>query len=368
MSAIPSSSPSVSPATPAVPPIAPAEIDASCRVPVLVLFASAAVWLLTASVLALLASLKFHMPQLLADCPWFTYGRLQPMQMNALVYGFAAQAALGTSLWLIARLGRTRLVQPGYVVVGALLWNVGLKIGIVGIQIGDSTGFEWLEMPGYAAPILFVGYAIVAVCGLLTFHQRREPALYVSQWFLLAALFWFPWIYSTAHLLLVFFPVRGVVQAVINWWYIGGLSGIWFGFIGLAAIFYFLPKLTGQPLHSNQLAMLAFWTLALFGGWGGIHHGAPLPAWIPSLSTVFTGLTLIPLVAIAMNWKNTLSSVTVSWKESLPLRFVLFGAVAYLLAGAVGILESLPQVSQTTHFTFFTTARTQLLLYGFFGM
>ena len=162
--------------------------------------------------------------------------------------------------------------------------------------------------------------------------------------------------------------MRGVLQASINWWYIGSLSGIWFGFIGLAAIFYFLPRLAGRPLYSKPLAMVAFWTLALFGGWGGIHHGAPLPAWIPSLSTVLTGLTLIPLLAIAINWKHTLAGARVNWNESLPLRFVLFGAAAYLLAGALSILDSLPQVSQITHFTFFTTARTQLLLYGFFGM
>src|SRR2546425_13204806 len=147
MSAIPSSSPPVSRDTPATPPVAPAEIDASCRVPVLVLFACAAVWLVTASVFALITSLKFHVPQFLADCPWFTYGRLQAMQMNALIYGFAAQAALGTSLWMISRLGRTRLVQPGCVVVGALLWNAGVKLGILGILIGDTTGYEWLEMP-----------------------------------------------------------------------------------------------------------------------------------------------------------------------------------------------------------------------------
>ncbi len=368
MSAIPSSSPSVSPAARAIAPVAPAAIDASCRVPVLFLFACAAFWVVTASVFALIASLKLHAPNLLADCPWFTYGRVQAAQMNALIYGFAGQAALGVALWMIARLGRTLLVQPGYVVVGVIFWNAGVKLGILGILIGDTTGYEWLEMPAYASPILFVACVIIGVCALLTFHQRNEPTLYVSQWFLLAALFWFPWIYSTANLLLVFFPVRGVLQASINWWYVGSLSGIWFGFIGLAAVFYFLPRLTGRPLYSNPLAMVAFWTLALLGGWGGIHHGAPLPAWIPSLSTVFTVLTLIPLLAIAINWNKTLAGRSVNRKESLPLRFILFGAVAYLLAGALSIADSLPQVSQSTHFTFFTTARSQLLLCGFFGM
>ena len=363
------SSPSTSPVAAApLPPAAPAQIDASCRVPVLVLFACAAFWLVTASVFALIASLKLHAPGLLADCPWFTYGRVQAAQINALIYGFAAQAALGVTLWLIARLGRTPLAQPGYIVVGAIFWNMGVKLGIFGILIGDTTGYEWLEMPGYASPILFVAYAILGVCALLTFHQRREPTLYVSQWFLLAALFWFPWIYSTANLLLVFFPVRGVLQASVDWWYVNNLCQIWFGFVGLAALFYFLPKLTGRPLYSDYLAILAFWTLALFGGWGGIHQGAPLPAWMPSISTVFTVLGVVPLIAIVMNFYGTVGGMSLNLKDNLPLRFVVFGAIAYVLAAVLGILDSLPQPGRITHFTLFAPGRTQLFLYGFFGM
>ena len=89
----------------------------------------------------------------------------------------------------------------------------------MGILSGGSTGFENLEMPAYAASLVLLGYLMMAVWGVLTFHQRRERQLYVSQWFLLAALFWFPWIYSTANLLLQCFPVRGMAQAVIAWWY-----------------------------------------------------------------------------------------------------------------------------------------------------
>ncbi len=37
-------------------------IDASCRVPLLVLFGGAAAWLVVSSLLALVASLTFHMP------------------------------------------------------------------------------------------------------------------------------------------------------------------------------------------------------------------------------------------------------------------------------------------------------------------
>jgi len=87
-----------------------------------------------------------------------------------------------------------------------------VTIGIIGILAGDATGFHYLEMPRYAALILFLGYLLIGLWILLTFHQRRQRSLFVSQWFLLAALFWFPWIYSTAYLLLASFPERGVAQ------------------------------------------------------------------------------------------------------------------------------------------------------------
>ena len=368
MSAIPSPSPAVSHAAPSIAPAAPAEIDVSCRAPVLFLFASAAVWLVIASAFALMASLKFHAPGFMAGCPCFTYGRVQPAQMNALIYGFIAQAALGVALWLVARLGRTPLALPGIIGSGAVFWNAGVTLGLFGILIGDGTGHEWLEMPGYASPILFIAYSMIGVPALLTFHHRRERSLYVSQWFLLVALFWFPWIYSTADLLLVFFPVRGVLQAVVDWWYIGNLTSIGFGFIGLATIFYFLPKLAERPLHSRYLAILAFWTLALFGGWGGIHSGAPVPAWMPGISTVFSVLGVVPLLAIAINFRKTFAGASAKMNDSLPLRFIVFGAAAYLVAGLVAIVTAFPKVSLVTHFTIFTPARTQLFLYGFLGM
>ena len=206
-----------------------------------------------------MASLKFHAPQLLAGSAWLTYGRLQPAATHALLYGFAVPAGLGVVLWLTARLGRVPLQLPGVAFVGGVVWNLGVKLGLLGILAGDSTGYEWLELPRYAAPIVFAGYSLVAVSALLTFKDRRESQLYVSQWFVLAAVFWFPWIFSTAELLVSFAPLRGVMPTVVAWWYAGNLANLWFGFIGLAILFYLLPTLLNRPLYSQYHAMLAFW-------------------------------------------------------------------------------------------------------------
>ena len=361
-----SSQPISSPSTTAA--LSPAEIDASCRVPLLTLFAGAVGWLCLSSVFALIASLKFHAPGLLADSPWLTYGRVHPAATNAMLYGFALPAGVGVSLWQFCRLGRTQLAWPALVIIAALFWNLGVAVGLLGVLAGDGTGFEWLELPPYASPILFCASALLGVSGAVTFHRRREHELYVSQWFLLAALFWFPWIYSTANLLLVFVPVRGVAQAAVHWWYANNLSVIWCGFVGLATIFYFMPKLTGRPLHSRYLALFAFWTLALLGSWGGIPSGAPLPAWMPSLSTVCAVLAVVPLATVAINCFQTLRGQFSQFRSIPALRFIGFGAAAWFVSGSVAALVSFPEIGTFTQFTWFAAAQVRLALYGFFAM
>ena len=165
---------------------------------------------------------------------------------------------------------------------------------------------------------------------MMTFAGRRERALYPSHWFLLAALFWFPWIYSTANLFLVAWPVRGVAQAVIDWWFANNLLFVWLGLVGLGTAFYFLPKFAGRPLQSHYLALFAFWTLILFGTWCGIPPGAPVPAWMPTLSAVAAALLLVPLLAVAIvGWQTVWGSIKSKW-DNTPFCFIGSGIGLFL--------------------------------------
>jgi cytochrome c oxidase cbb3-type subunit 1 len=348
--------------------ISNSEIDFSCRLPLLVMFVSAAVWLVIASVFGLIASIKFHSPNFLAGVAALTYGRVRPAFVNSILYGFALQAGLGVTLWLLARLGRTPLVQRFFVTIGASLWNLGVTIGVLAILAGNATGFEHLEMPFYAVLLIFLGYLLIGVCAVLTLHERRERPLFVSQWFVLTALFWFPWIYSTANLLLLKFPVRGVTQAVIVWWYGQNLVWVWLALVGLGTVFYFIPKLLNRELHSHYLALLAFWMLILFASWGGIPNSAPVPAWIPTLSIIGTVLTVIPLLAVALNLQRTIAGSFSSLRADPALLFIMFGAVAFLLAGLMKILGTVLDVNQQLRFTWFAPATDLCNNYGFFAM
>jgi len=346
-----------------------AEIDASLRWPVLFLFASATAWLLLGSVLWLVTFVKFASPGFLADCPWLTLGRVRPAAVNAFLYGCASQAAIGVTLWMLCRLGGNRFVFQVPVIIATKIWNLGVTIGVIAILAGDSTGFEWLEMPRYAAAFLFVAYLVIGLCALVTFQMRRHCELYPSQWFLLAGLFWFPWIYSAANYLLLLDPVRGTLQAAINAWFTGNFAGLWLGPVALAGIYYFVPRLTGQPLYSLGLAAFAFWTLLFFTGFAGLTGliGGPVPRWMPALSTVANVCLLLPLCCNAWNWYATNRGNRGAWKQSVLLRFILLGAACYFVAGAANAILACPDLAPKTNLTLLKVALQTLTLHGFVG-
>lgn len=347
-----------------------AEIDASCRGSVLLFFLSGMVWLLIGTVLALLASYKLHAPDFLGGSAWLTFGRVRTAHLNAVIYGFSAEVAVGVVLWLMCRLCRVPLLAQSVINSAAVLWNIGLLIGIGGILAGDTTGIEYLELPGYSTPILFLAFALIAVWTIVIFRFRREKHLYVSQWYILAAVLWFPWLYSTAQLLLVMDPARGAVQAAVNWWFAHNVLGLWFTPVGLASIYYFLPKVIGRPIHSYYLSVLGFWTLALFYNWNGFHHlvGGPFPAWMITISIVASVMMIIPVVATAINHHFTMVGHFGKLKYSPTLRFIVFGAMSYTISSLQGVLSSVRWFSETAHFTHHTVAHAHWGMYAFFTM
>src|SRR5689334_4719747 len=102
----------------------------SCPAGLLYLTAAGAGWLAIALALGFLNSLRLHDPTLLAGSAFLTYGRIQAAQDSALLYGFGVQAALGVGVWILSRLGRTPPAGPFVVLIGAIVWNLAVTIGV----------------------------------------------------------------------------------------------------------------------------------------------------------------------------------------------------------------------------------------------
>lgn len=341
-------------------------LDRSSRAPTLLWISSSVVWLVLGSVFGVLASLKLHMPELMVDHAAMTFGRVRPVHLNMVAYGWTSMAGVGVGIWLIPRLFKTPLVGGGFAVVGGILWNLGLLLGVVAVFAGGSDGLEWLEIPWQIDILLVLGGALAAVPLLLTVSKRRVQHLYVSAWYLVAALVWFPMLFITAN-----FPglFHGVPQATMNWWFAHNVLGLWMTPLGLAAAYYLIPKITGSQVYSYSLSLIGFWSLALFYSQVGVHHliGGPVPTWLVTLSIACSVMMIIPVIAVAINHHVT---VAPHWRmliHSPTLRFVELGAIMYTLSSLQGSIEALPWVNTITHFTHYTIGHAHLGVYGFIG-
>ena len=344
------------------------EIDVSCRMPLLALFGGAALWLVFSLALGIAAMLSFHKPDLFADCSFLNYGHAQAAANDLLLYGFVIPAALGVTLWIFARLSQAPLALPIVPVVAANLWHVGVLVGTVSILLGFSTGHPWLEYPRGASVLLFAGFMLVSVSAVATMGFRANRELYPSHWFLFAALLWFVWSYGTANLFLVCnHAPRGVVQAVIGWWLANNLVFVWLALAGIGIAFYFLPKIAGKPLASSGYTLFAFLTLVFFGTWCGIPQGAPLPAWLPTVSAFAALLTIVPIVAIAIIAWKTIRGAGVACMGG-PFCFIRFGVLSFVLSGILYVSEFCPRGSHVLDFTWFGFGVTQWQLLGFVAM
>jgi cytochrome c oxidase cbb3-type subunit 1 len=287
-----------------------------------------------------------------------------------MLYGWASLAGMGTGIWIMARLCRVPLRHPLLVVAGGGFWNFGVLLGTGAIIAGESTGYQWLEFPPYAAVVLFVAYALIISWAVLMFRFRRGEQIYITQWYLVAAFLWFPWLYAAANLMLFVVPVQGVMQAAVNWWFANNLLFLWLGAIALGVAYYMIPKVIGRPVYSYHLATIGFWTYALFCSWTGMQRliDGPFPAWMITASIAATILSIIPVATVGLNHHMTMQGYFPLLRYSPTLRFTVFGAMAYTVFSVLGVLLSLRSIAQYTNFSQASIGYSHLGLYAFYTM
>ncbi len=346
------------------------KIDQSMKWAGIFFVASSVVWLMIGTIFALIASIKLHNPNFLASLEFFTFGRSRSAHLNAMIFGWANNAAFAVALWIMARLCKSAVRHGGLLLIAGIVWNIGVTIGVFGILTGGLTSVEWLEMPVAVTPILALAYIMIGVWSVVAFVHRQTGHVYVSQWYVLGGTFWFPWLYVIALVMILMVPARGVVQPITNWWFAHNVLGLWLTPIGLAAAYYMIPKVIGKPIYSYYLSLMGFWTLALFYNWAGIHHliGGPIPIWLQTAGSVASVMMTIPVIVTGINHHMTaVGNASAVWR-SPTLRFVVFGAISYTLTSLIGSAMALREVNEVTHFTHFTVGHAHHGVYAFFTM
>ena len=345
-------------------------IDRSLRHPVMFFFTSGAAWLAVALVFGLIATTKLFAPGFLGECSGLQHGRMLPAHINALIYGWGAQAGFGVMLWIMARLSRQPVKNAGTLLVAGHVWNVGVVLGTIGILFGHGTGKEWMEFPTFVWPVLLGAYAVIGLTVMISFRVRRGEETTISQWYLLGAALWFPWIYLTANLYVNVFDIQPLMATAINAWFKYTLIFLFFTPIAIASSYYLVAKITARPIHNSAFSMVGLCGLAVIAPWAGMQTlmGAPIPVFLQYAGAAATILVAAPLFITGVNIFKTVSGEGKVVTSSPALRFTMAGILGMFILAVLSAVLAHPAVLKITQFTIAGYGYDVLALYGFFSM
>lgn len=341
----------------------------SNRIWVLFLWLSGAGWMFIGGLLALLANLKMVNPDLLSTCPWLTYGKVEPASNLALIYGGISQFLLGAILFVVSRLTQSFNQESLAGVFGSIFWNIGVTLGVIGIFMGDSTGFASMEAPRYASSILFVSFLIMGGAVLLPLWNVRSSNLYASTWYILAGILGFAWVYFGGHYVISWVEPTGITGAIVASWSATNLLHLWIVGASLGLIYYIIPKLTGVSPNSSSLAALAFWTFIILGSGSGLTElrGGPFPQWLIALGVVFKALLIVPLICLGLSLKDCLIQGKVSREGRVAYIFGCISVISLASWMALSWISSCAYFAKFLTLSWFQTGLNHLAIYGVAG-
>ncbi|PYM19499.1 MAG: cytochrome oxidase [Candidatus Rokuibacteriota bacterium] len=323
-------------------------------------------WLLIFPTIGALVSLKFTDPDFLGDTAWLTFGRLRPVHVNGVVWGAFSTLFIGLCHWVVPRLTATRLWRETWSWPLLVLWNANLIVAMALLMAGWNRGWEVGELPLGNVLVLFGVLVAFTVQMLMTIRRRRETPLYVSLWYLVAALVW-----TDANLVLLLVGpghLPGINNAAWHGLYIHYVVGLWITPAGYVLIYYFLPASVRAPIYSHKLSLIGFWSLAFFYPFVGIHHYlySPIADWAETIAIVSSMMLIVPVWTVLQNFFGTMIGQWRDLGRNLPAKFLIVGSVLYLAGCFQGSIEALRSVQEPTHFTDFVVAHSHLTIFGTF--
>jgi len=326
--------------------------------------AAATFWLLIGTGYGLLASIKLHWPDFLV-LEWLSFGRIRPIHTNTVLLGWTSLALVGLSYFVVYRTAERPLWSTRLAHIGLWLWNIAIFAGIWSLSKGLTTGPQ--EYREWVWPIAVLYGAGVVVNGFnyyKTLAARKNPEIYISNWYILGAFCWLTILYTIGYL--PFFQ-EGLGNIVIQGYYMHSVVGMWFTPLVLGVTYWALPRVLGRPIYSYALGVLGFWTNMLFYTLIGAHHFifSPTPWWLQTTAILFSVGMMVPVWSGAGNFFMTVRGSWHKVRRSYALMFILVGAWGYALASTQGAVEAFRTANIYWHFTNYTVGHSHLAVYGF---
>ena len=310
--------------------------------------------------------------------PWFNFGRLRPLHTSAVVFAFGGNALMATSFYVVQRTTRARLWG------GDLAWFVfwGYQLFIVlaatGYLLGITQSREYAEPEWYVDIWLTIVWIAYLAVFLGTLVKRKEPHIYVANWFYLSFIITVAMLHLVNNLSMPvsllgsksYSAFSGVQDALTQWWY--GHNAVGFlltaGFLGM--MYYFVPKQANRPVYSYRLSIIHFWALIFMYIWAGPHHlhYTALPDWAQTLGMVFSVMLWMPSWGGMINGLMTLSGAWDKLRTDPILRMLVMSLAFYGMSTFEGPLMAIKAVNSLSHYTDWTVGHVHSGALGWVGL
>ena len=334
-------------------------------------------WGITGFLVGVVIAAQLAWPELNLE-PYLNFGRLRPLHTSAVIFAFGGNALLCTSFYVVQRTCRARLFG------GDLAWFVfwGYQLFIVmaatGYLLGITQSKEYAEPEWYVDIWLTIVWVAYLVVFMGTIVRRKEPHIYVANWFYLAFIVTVAMLHlvNNAAVPVSFLGVKsysafsGVQDALTQWWYGHNAVGFFLtaGFLGM--MYYFVPKQAGRPVYSYRLSIIHFWALIFLYIWAGPHHlhYTALPDWAQTLGMVFSIMLWMPSWGGMINGLMTLQGAWDKLRTDPVLRMFVISLAFYGMSTFEGPMMSIKTVNSLSHYTDWTIGHVHSGALGWNGM
>ncbi|MFG1427461.1 cytochrome-c oxidase, cbb3-type subunit I [Roseixanthobacter glucoisosaccharinicivorans] len=318
-------------------------------------------WGIAGFLVGVIIALQLAFPLLNFDLPWTSFGRLRPLHTSAVIFAFGGNVLIATSFYVVQRTSQARLagdLAPWFVIWG---YNLFIVIAGTGYLLGITQGKEYAEPEWYSDLFLTVVWVTYFLVFLVTVLKRKEPHIYVANWFYFAFILTIAVLHlgnNAAIPVSVFSPKSyilwsGVQDAMVQWWYGHNAVGFFLTAGFLALMYYFIPKRANRPVYSYRLSIVHFWALIFLYIWAGPHHlhYTALPDWAQTLGMTFSIMLWMPSWGGMINGLMTLSGAWDKLRTDPVIRMMVVSVAFYGMATFEGPMMSVKAVNSLSHYT-----------------
>ena len=335
-------------------------------------------WGMAGFLVGLLIASQLAFPALNLGLEWTSFGRLRPLHTSAVIFAFGGNALICTSYYVVQRTCRARLAFPG--LARFVFWGYQLFIVLAatGYLLGITQSKEYAEPEWYVdlwLTIVWVSYLVVFVGTLV---KRREPHIYVANWFYLAFILTVAMLHVVNNLSIPvslvgsksYSVMAGVQSALTQWWYGHNAVGFFLTAGFLAMMYYFVPKQAQRPVYSYRLSIIHFWSLIFLYIWAGPHHlhYTALPDWAQTLGMVFSIMLWMPSWGGMINGLMTLNGAWDKVRTDPIIRMMVMALAFYGMSTFEGPMLSIKAVNSLSHYTDWTIGHVHSGALGWNGM